>query len=300
METTITLSRLWQIFKNAWWKIIAIALIAVIAAGAVTHFLLPRKYASSTTFIIVNVNQSIDYTMSTMLDADQQLAENYIEIIKSDVMLSRISEALVANDGLFLKESSLRKMISAKTSSSASTFTVTVTASDPTLAYKIACYIADMAPALVTEITKPGEMSATISWATIVATLNEKAEKNPKKYKDLALAVEAAALQLTEDKSLTVQGTQNRLEALQVLRTPTENSTHVSPSLSKNCFIVGAATLVLVYAFFLLRDLMNTTVNTEEDVKRLTDLPIIGTIPKWETQSKKVVYGYSAKGGDGK
>ena len=303
MESTITLGRLWQIFKNAWWKIIAITLIAVIAAGAVTHFLLPRKYASSTSFIIVNVNQNIDYTMSTTLDADQQLAENYIEIIKSDIMLSQISQKLNETDKISLSENSIRGMISAKTSNTASTFSITVTASDPTLAYKIACHITEMAPALVTEITKPGEMSATISWATIVSELNKKAEKNPK-YEDFADAVEAATEQFvkkeTEDKSLTLQGTQNRLESLQVLRTPTKNTNHVSPSLFKNCFIVGAIVFVLIYAFFLLRDLMNTTVKTEEDIKNLTDLPILGTIPKWEASSKKATYCYYAKGGESK
>ena len=292
----MTLSHLWQIFKNAWWKIVAITLIAVIAAGTATHFLVQRKYASTTTFIIVNVNQNIDYTLSTTLSADQQLAENYIEVIKSDIMMDLMTKQLEEKEGIKIHPSTLRSMISASTSNSASTFAVTVTSSESALSYKIATYIAEIAPALVTEVTKPGELSATISWATIVETLNKKAEKTPE-YHDMAIAVEKAAQKLQGEGSLTVQGTQNRLECIRVLRQPTQNRNPVSPNIAKVAIIAGIIALILAYAFFLVCDLMSTTVKTEEDVKRLTDLPILGTIPKWD---KKSLNALVTKGEDSK
>ncbi len=306
MENTITFSHLWQIFKHAWWKIVIVVLIVTIAAGAATYFLVPRKYAATTEFYIVNVNQNIDYITSSTVAADQLLAENYIEIIKSDAMMSLVAEKLKTNHEIEMSNKELRSMISASTNSNASIFSITVTAKYSILAYKIACYITELAPELVTEIAKPGEIYATVSLSAVASNLAEKAAKDQKsqeKYGEVALAVQEAvdALKANED-TLTVKGTQNRLECIQVVREPVENTNHVSPSLSKVCIITALATAILVYAFFFLRDFFNTTLRTEDDIKRLTELPLLGTIPKWDTSTKKG-YGssaYGAKGGHNK
>ncbi len=301
MENTITFEHLWQLFKNTWWKILIVVLVVVIAAGAVTQFLVPRKYASTTDFFIVNVNQTIDYATSSTLGADQLLAQNYIEVIKSDEMLSMIAEKLKTNDQIEMSNKEIRSMISSTTTNNASIFSITVTANHPTLAYKVACYITELAPGLVTEITKPGEISATVSWATIASTIAKKADSNPAMYSEVALAVQDAADKLAENgETLTVKGTQNRLECIQVLREPVENPNHISPSLIKVCVIVALAAAILAYAFFFLRNLLSYEIRTENDVKALTDLPILGVIPRWDLSSHKAsnVYEHSYKGGD--
>ncbi len=304
METTITFGHLWRIFKHAWWKIAIIVLLVAVAAGAATHYLVPRSYASTTEFYIVNVNQNIDYITSSTVAADQLLAENYIEVIKSDAMMSKIAEKLKVNHEIDMTNKEIRSLISASTNNNASIFSVTVTAKHPTLAYKIACYITEFAPDLVTEITKPSEMSATVSLQDVAANLADKADKDNasrEKYGEVALAVQNAADKLKENEdSLTVKGTLSRLECIQVIREPVENPSHVSPSITKACAIAALGAAVLAYLFFFLRDFLNTMIRTEEDIKRVTDLPILGSIPSWETDPRRTAgaaYGYGSKGG---
>lgn len=300
MEKTVSLEHLWQIFKNTWWKILIVVLIVTIAAGVVTEFCVPRKYSSTTEFYIVNVNQTIDYTTSTTVAADQMLAKNYIEVIKSDAMMSMVGEKLKENHEIEMTNKQIRAMISSATNSNASSFSITVTAPHATLAYKIASYITELAPDLVTEITKPSEISATVKWETIASNLADKAEEDPK-YAEVALAVQTAANKLAENEdTLTVKGLQNRLQCIQVIREPVENPNHVSPNVIKVCILVALAVAILTYAFFFLREFLSSEIRTENDVKSLTDLPILGVIPRWDLSSHKAsnAYEYGYKGGN--
>ena len=305
MENTISLNQFWQVLKQNWWKIVVMVLIIVIAAAMITEYCLPRKYSSSVEFYIVNVNQSVDYTTAQVVGVDQQLAENYVQIIKSDAMISLIREKLKTDhtmngQAIEISNAQIRSMISSSTSKTASTFSVTVTAENPTLAYQIACYIQELAPELVTDISKPGEISTTVPFSTVAASLNE---KDPTRYGALAEAMQNAAEQLLKDTGsdrLLITGVQNRLECIQVIREPVENLNHVSPSTSKICLLAALVTAILCYAFFFLRDYLSTAIHTEDDIKQLTDLPILGSIPSWHMSSKKDtgnVYAYPKKGG---
>ena len=278
------------------------ALIMTLAAGTITQYCLPRKYSSTVDFFIVNVNQSIDYTTASTVGVDQQLAENYVQIIKSDAMISLIREKLIDEhtingQKIEISNAQIRSMISHSTNKTASTFSITVTAENHELAFQIADYIKQIAPDFVTEISKPGEISTTVSFNSVVASLNE---KDPVRYGALAEAMQNAAEQLFQDTGtdrLLVTGYQNRLECIQVIRDPVKNPNHVSPNLKKICLLTAAITAILTYLFFFLCDFLNTTIRSEEDIKQVTDLPILGTIPSWTQGSKKSAYPYGKQGG---
>ena len=305
MENTISINQFWQVFKQAWWKIVIMVVIISLAAAAITEYCLPRKYSSSVEFYIVNVNQSVDYTTSQMVGVDQQLAENYVQIIKSDAMMSLIRERLetdhtINGEPVKISNAQIRSMLSYSTSKTASTFSITVTATNSAFAYQIACYIQEYAPDLVTDISKPGEISTTVPFSTVAASLNE---KDPTRYGKLADSMQEAAEQLLKDTGsdrLLVTGVQNRLECIQVIREPLENPNHVSPNTSKICLLAALVTGILCYAFFFLCEYLNTSIHSEDDIKRLTDLPILGSIPTWNPSSKKEhsgPYPYYKKGG---
>lgn len=300
MENTISLNLFWQVFKKTWWKIMIVVLVVTLIAAAITEFSLPRKYSSSVEFYIVNVNQNVDYTTSQMVGVDQQLAENYVQIIKSDTLMSEICERLKTIHKVNIKPNQLRSMISYSVSKTASTFSITVTAPDHKMAYRIAGYISELAPDLVTDVSKPGEISTEVDFSAVAASLRE---KNPAQYGVLADAMQKAADQLMKDtgsKKLLVTSLQSRLECIRVIREPVENPNHVSPSLFKICLLAAMVSAVLTYAFFFLRDFLNTAIHSEDDVKGLTDLPILGSIPSWNLSSKKNAsnyYSYTNRGG---
>ncbi len=67
------------------------------------------------------------------------------------------------------------------------------------------------------------------------------------------------------------------VEIVDYAKEPTKPS---SPNTKKNILIGAAAGFILSFAFFFLKDLFDTSINDEDDLKREFDIPIIGTIPK--------------------
>lgn len=57
-------------------------------------------------------------------------------------------------------------------------------------------------------------------------------------------------------------------------------STPSSPNIKKNLLIGAAAGFIISFAFFFIKDLFDTSINDENDLKKEFDIPIIGTIPK--------------------
>lgn len=60
----------------------------------------------------------------------------------------------------------------------------------------------------------------------------------------------------------------------------------VSPSLLKNVAIVALLALVASYGFFLLMDIYNTRIVSEEQLSSVLEVPVIGTIPKVDSASE--------------
>ena len=60
----------------------------------------------------------------------------------------------------------------------------------------------------------------------------------------------------------------------------------VTPDIIKNVGIVAVLALVLSYGFFLLMDIYNTRIVSEDQLSAVLEVPVIGTIPMVETVSK--------------
>lgn len=71
----------------------------------------------------------------------------------------------------------------------------------------------------------------------------------------------------------------------------------LSPSLLKNVAIVAILALIASYGFFLLTDIYNTKIVTEEQLSSVLDLPVIGAIPMVETVSKPILDKEDAQNG---
>jgi len=48
----------------------------------------------------------------------------------------------------------------------------------------------------------------------------------------------------------------------------------------------GGAVFVAAYLFFLIKSMMSATIVSKEDLAELTDFPVIGVIPHWESDGK--------------
>ena len=299
MDSTISISGLWQVLKQNWWRILAVALIAVILTAAATVLFVPKKYASSTEFYIVNINQNVEHFDTGTLSDSEYLAQNYIAILKGDTMMQHLSKTLKETEGIDLTPGQIRSMISTSHSGSMSTFTVTVTDSNPERAYKVAKCLTVEAPAIITKIARPSERGNEGDQfdvkVPVTSTINELAaalsDINKEKYGDLSEQLMDVYKEAITNNDQVLMGHEatilgyyegNVFDCITPLRMPIESSAPISPSLTRNCLLAAAMSGVIMYVIFLLLYVFNTTVYTEEDVRAITDLPILGTIPSWQ------------------
>ena len=256
MANEITLSFLFNVLKSVWWKVLIFTVIVALIAASFTAFLIPKKYASSTVFYIINTSVSNEYTTTALLSAAEQLANDYIEIIRSDSVLSKIAEDVSGKGYPQITPKSIRPMISAATSTEASTFSVTVTSTDKELAYLIAQSIEANAPSVIKNITRP----------SYTANL----------YKFAGAGSDG---EITADDFVRI--TEENLECVKIIGQAKLATSHSSPNLITNTILAAIIAVVLSYGIALIRKLFDTVIRSEASVKTMVKQPILANIPIW-------------------
>lgn len=249
MNNEISLEQLWKVFKAAWWKILVVTIIAAVIGAGIT-IMRPNKYASSTSFYINNTNTTSEYTTSSLLSAVEYLANDYVEIIHGDEMVSNILQAVQQNNYKKIDEKDLtagdiRSMISSKTTANTSIFTITVTSTNKDLAEDVCKFIQANAPATIKKIARP---------ATEVNIY----------YKD----------------GEHYFPYENQLECVSVVRAASA-PTKVSPGLFTSALIAAFIGAVLAYVYFFLRKFFDTTIRSSNDIKEIINIPVLADIPDW-------------------
>ena len=272
----ISLNVLIKIFKKTWWKILIVTLIVMMLAASFTHFFIPKKYSSSIKFYVINSNADYDYTSSTVISAVTYLINDYISIIKSDLVLDKVVDEL-KEDNIEITKAQILSMISTSIAEETSVFTMTFTSTDKQLAYDVASAIAEIAPATVTAVAKSDENTNRVLAEKILFVI----EKLGLDKNDPITETHVESVLSMYGVGLSEQAT-----CMEVLTPPVEDTVHDSPNIITYTLLSGVLAAVATYAFFLIVSVLNQSVVTEEDVKRLINRPLIGTIPHWETVEK--------------
>lgn len=154
-DIEIDLGKIFYKMRNKFIYIIIFTIVAAIVSGLITHFCIKPRYSATTKmYVYSNTDRiSTDSTItSTELTASQDLVNTYIYILKSDTVL----EAVIKDLDLNISPSALRSGISAQQADKTVAFEVTVTASGPKTAAKIANSIAKIAPKEIVRVVKAG------------------------------------------------------------------------------------------------------------------------------------------------
>lgn len=154
-DIEIDLGKIFYKMRNKFIYIIIFTIVAAIVSGLITHFCVKPRYSATTKmYVYSNTDRiSTDSTItSTELTASQDLVNTYIYILKSDTVL----EAVIKDLDLNISPSALRNGISAQQADKTVAFEVTVTASGPKAAAKIANSIAKIAPKEIVRVVKAG------------------------------------------------------------------------------------------------------------------------------------------------
>ncbi len=144
-----------HVLRVLWYRAWIIVLAAILAAAAgfsISAFVISPKYSSSI-LLYVNNNSlnlgSVGVSISASdISASQSLVKTYTEILKNRTTLERIVET----SGVNYTYSQLNGMITAGSSNGTEIMRVTVVATDPNEAAKIANCIAEILPSRINEI----------------------------------------------------------------------------------------------------------------------------------------------------
>lgn len=103
----------------------------------------------------------------------------------------------------------------------------------------------------------------------------------------------ANTLAICADEFIEAKVQGSSLEIIDYASVPKSKS---SPSIAKNTLIGAAAGLAIAAIMVFIFAVTDTKINTEEDVKQVTLLPIIGTISNFEQAGRSGHYGYAGYG----
>ncbi|MBE6668022.1 MAG: hypothetical protein E7607_06925 [Ruminococcaceae bacterium] len=292
MEKEINFGFLWRCLKKCWIFVLLAAILSAALAGLVAS-LLPKKYSSSVNFYIKNTNTELDYVSSQYIDVSDQLINDYVELIKSDVVLDQIKETYLVPNNSKAKEMSndtLRDMISASSKERTSHFTIKITHTDSKVAHEVACAIKEVAPGAITNIVKDSSRT-TQSYASGIATTIMEMKKNPENYEVIIsggnnkelLQEQIEALLKDNKQGLDFEIAQPCFEST---NTPVLDKSADSPNVVRIALLVSIATAAIVYIIFFVIGLSQANITTEEDIKKHINIPVIGIIPSWEVSKQ--------------
>ena len=308
MNHEISFSVLMKVLKKCWWQLALIGLCAMLIMATITVCFIPKKYSSSMDVYVVNSNVSSDYTTSSLLSANSYLINDYIAIIKGDIMLKSVCDQLKTEAPTYkdasgnsvldeaqlsvidaLTPGQLRSMISSNVSEESSIFKLSVSHTDPEIAYVIARKIAKLAPASVTDVVKKSDVNRRPVIAEQIYDamkhfqLKDDTENSPS-VDEIITFLERYGIGLVRE------------ECIDIISDPKLSTTHDSPNLLTYTLLAGIAALAIAYAAFLLSTLSKSVIVTEEDIRKNLDYPLIGVIPHWSSGSKgSKYYGKGAK-----
>lgn len=177
-EYEIDLREIFEMLKKRWLMIVSITLVAAIASGVVSFFVLTPQYETSTTLIVSYKQDQSSLMTYTELQMSQKLVATYSQIVKSD----RISEAVIDKLDLDLTASQLNSKISVSQVGETEILKITVKDEDPALAALIANTESDVFQQEINEMMEVDNVS-TIDVAKVPGS-----PVSPNKLMNIAIA----------------------------------------------------------------------------------------------------------------
>lgn len=186
-EIEIDLSKIFYKMRNKFVFIALITIVVGIIAGLYTQFGIKPTYSATVKmYVYSNTDRVVsDSTItSSELAASQDLVGTYIYILKSDTVL----DAVIKDLNLNISPTVLKSAISAEQPKGTVAFEVTVTATSPKTAAKVANSIAKIAPSEIVRVVKAGGVEI-IDYAKI-----PKKPSSPNLGKNVLVAAAAALI----------------------------------------------------------------------------------------------------------
>lgn len=284
IEEELDFRRYFNIFLHWSWLILLVTLIF----GAAAYFIskrLPPYYQSSTT-LLVNVapaNQTTDYSS---VITSQQLTSTYAQMIAKDPVLSQVISQL----NLSLTIEQLKKLTTITPINNTQLIKIVTETTNPQLSADIANAIATVFAAHIQDIQS---QRFTESKATLEAQLadtksqiaNYEAQSSTATSADEKQRLDSLVTQYRTIYSTLLQSYETiRLSEAQSVSSVTQVDTAkpdprpVKPSAFQNTLLAAMVGFVLVAGAIVLREALDDTIKSPEEIGEKFNLPIIGVI----------------------
>ena len=140
MEETISLQDLFETIRKRLGLIVLLTMLAVIIAGAISYFLLPSVYETSSEILVNQTPAEAGQLINQNIQTDLQLINTYSGIIKSPAILDQVVDEL----NLQMTSDQLKDDISVSNEKHSQIITITVRNENPARAVEIANTTADI------------------------------------------------------------------------------------------------------------------------------------------------------------
>lgn len=140
----IDLQKLLMAYLHKWWLILLAAVLMAGAAFAYTYYCVTDLYQAYTTIYVNNVKEGekVESVSTGNLSASTRLVSTYINIVKSDRVMDKVSSELKGD----YSTAALKGMVSAQQVGATEIFAIYVTGPVPEESARIANVLADVVP----------------------------------------------------------------------------------------------------------------------------------------------------------
>lgn len=160
----IDLQKLLLTYLRKWWLLALCGLIGAGIALYISLYHITPLYQASVTVYVNNTRagEQVEYVTSSNLATSQRLVNTYVNIIRSDTVLTRVAE----ESGLNYTPAMIRSMMTTAQVDDTEIFDVYITHPDPQTAAEVANAIAQVAPAEIEEFVE-GSSTKIIDYAKV-------------------------------------------------------------------------------------------------------------------------------------
>ena len=163
----IDLQKLLLTYLRKAWLIVLCGVVAALGTFYVTAKHITPLYRTSVTIYVNNTksNDVVDYVDGSSLSTSARLVATYVNIIRSDTVLSKVVE----QSGLDFTAEEIRSMMTTSQLGNTEMFQVFITYQDPATAAEVANAIADVAPGEIGNFVE-GSSTKIIDYAKVPTT----------------------------------------------------------------------------------------------------------------------------------
>lgn len=281
----INLRYLLNVLKQQKRVILIITMLSVTVSGIINFFLLPAQYQATTVLVVSQAAQSAEMQQNNM--------NTYVGQVKSDVLMQRVIDKLHLGEKPDLTDQAiiqkvfkssqadyvhtprdLSRQIRATYAKNSNLIEITVSNKNPRLAAEIANTLSNEFIVLITEMNKEIMNQSINFFQSQINVINEQINQSADESQRKMLA---DTLTILRDKAQLARSMDTGI-GMVIVSPALDPVIPVGPKKVLNIAMAFLFGVIISVTLVVVRESLDNTMRTPEDVSRYLDLPVLGVI----------------------